>query len=191
MQFLNQENPLLDQHLYINSMGGSLLSGLAVYDTMRSIAPRMFTTCIGHASSMASFLLCSADYRFALKNSQMMIHQPATGLEGQALDIGLESGQVTILRTKVCGIYSKVTGQSKFLINDDMDRDAFMSAPESVKYGLIDSVIDNTIDLTFPSYMPTVLREIEESARYDNTRSENAFTKYEKKQIKEYQYEKE
>ena len=141
MQYLYRENPRIEQNLYINSMGGGLLAGLAIFDNMRTISPKIIATCVGHASSMASCILCASDVRLALRHSQMMIHQPSTGLEGQALDINLESNQVAILRTKVCIFYSRMTGKNKCIITEDMDRDAFMSAKKSKEYGLIDQII--------------------------------------------------
>jgi ATP-dependent Clp protease, protease subunit len=147
IQYLHRENPKMDLTMYINSMGGSLIAGLSIFDMIRSIKARMFTVCIGYASSTASFLLCSGDVRFCFPNSVMMIHQPIGGISGQSRDLDVESHQVDILRYRVSCIYSKITGNKRSLIADDMDRDCFMSPEESIDYGLIDKVLKEIKEL--------------------------------------------
>jgi ATP-dependent Clp protease, protease subunit len=147
IQFLTIEDPTLDLNMFINSMGGSLVSGLGVFDTMRYMKSRMFTICIGTASSTASFLLCAGDRRFCFEHARMMIHQPQGGLRGQSLDLNEEATQVDIVRFRVCSLYSRITGNSRLLISDDMDRDCFMSPEESIDYGLIDNVLKSVEEL--------------------------------------------
>jgi len=147
MQFLNEESSLLNQSLYINSMGGSLVCGLSVSDIMRGMNPLVYTMCIGCASSMASFLLCLGDIRCGLAHSKMMIHQPATGLDGQTLDVELESGLVDVYRSKVCKTYSRTLGLTHDMVVKAMNRDTFMTVQESMKYGIIDHLITGFFEL--------------------------------------------
>ncbi len=143
MLFLESENPDKDIHLYINSPGGSVSAGLAIYDTMQFIKPDVSTLCIGQAASMGALLLTAGakDKRFALPNARMMIHQPLGGFSGQASDIDIHAQEILKVREKLNNILKKHTGQSIKNIQKDTDRDNFMSAAESAKYGLIDKVL--------------------------------------------------
>lgn len=144
MLFLESENPEKDIHLYINSPGGSVTAGLAIYDTMQFIKPDISTLCIGQAASMGALLLTAGakDKRFALPNARMMIHQPLGGFSGQASDIDIHAQEILTVREKLNNILKTHTGQSLRSIQKDTDRDNFMSAAASAKYGLIDKVID-------------------------------------------------
>ena len=141
--FLESENPDKDIHLYINSPGGSVTAGLAIYDTMQFIKPDISTLCIGQAASMGTLLLTAGakGKRFALPHSRCMIHQPLGGFSGQASDIDIHAQEILKTRDKLNSILKKHTGQSMKTIQKDTDRDNFMSASESVKYGLIDKVL--------------------------------------------------
>ncbi|MBE9549267.1 MAG: ATP-dependent Clp endopeptidase proteolytic subunit ClpP [Proteobacteria bacterium] len=143
--FLESENPDKDIHLYINSPGGSVSAGMAIYDTMQFIKPDVSTMCIGQAASMGAFLLTAGaeGKRFALPHSRMMIHQPLGGFQGQASDIDIHAREILSIRERLNKIMAKHTGQSIKQISQDTDRDNFMSADESVKYGLIDEVISS------------------------------------------------
>jgi len=143
--FLEAENPDKDIHLYINSPGGVITSGLSIYDTMKFIKPDVSTMCIGQACSMGSFLLSAGTKgkRFALPNSRVMIHQPSGGAQGQATDIEIQAREILYLRGKLNELYAKHTGKPVEHIEKDMDRDRFMSAEEAKEYGLIDHVIAN------------------------------------------------
>ncbi len=143
MLFLESENPDKDIHLYINSPGGSVSAGLAIYDTIQFIKPDVSTLCIGQAASMGALLLTAGakDKRFALPNARMMIHQPLGGFSGQASDIDIHAQEILKVREKLNNILKKHTGQSIKNIQKDTDRDNFMSAAESAKYGLIDKVL--------------------------------------------------
>ena len=142
--FLESENPEKDIHLYINSPGGSVTAGLAIYDTMQFIKPDISTLCIGQAASMGALLLTAGakDKRFALPSARMMIHQPLGGFSGQASDIDIHAQEILTVREKLNNILKTHTGQSLKSIQKDTDRDNFMSAEASAKYGLIDKVID-------------------------------------------------
>ncbi len=142
--FLESENPEKDIHLYINSPGGSVTAGLAIYDTMQFIKPDVSTLCIGQAASMGALLLTAGakDKRFALPNARMMIHQPLGGFSGQASDIDIHAQEILTVREKLNNILKTHTGQSLKSIQKDTDRDNFMSAAASAKYGLIDKVVD-------------------------------------------------
>jgi len=141
--FLESENPDKDIHLYINSPGGSVTAGLAIYDTMQFIKPDISTLCIGQAASMGTLLLTAGakGKRFALPHSRCMIHQPLGGFSGQASDIDIHAQEILKTRDKLNSILKEHTGQSMKTIQKDTDRDNFMSASESVKYGLIDKVL--------------------------------------------------
>tara|TARA_B100000795_G_scaffold181768_1_gene137767 strand:- start:95 stop:736 length:642 start_codon:yes stop_codon:yes gene_type:complete len=141
--FLEAENPDKDISLYINSPGGSVTAGMAIYDTMQFIKPDVSTLCIGQAASMGALLLTAgADgKRFCLPNSRVMIHQPLGGFQGQASDIEIHAKEILFLKNKLNSILSKHTKKPIKKIAEDTDRDNFMSADESVKYGLIDQVI--------------------------------------------------
>ncbi|KEA63860.1 ATP-dependent Clp protease proteolytic subunit [Marinobacterium lacunae] len=142
--FLEAENPDKDIHLYINSPGGSVTAGLAIYDTMQFIKPDVSTMCIGQAASMGALLLAggAAGKRFALPNSRMMIHQPLGGYQGQATDIEIHTREILTIRNKLNNILAHHTGQDVEAISRDTDRDNFMDPGAAVEYGLIDSVLE-------------------------------------------------
>ncbi|HEX4986062.1 MAG TPA: ATP-dependent Clp endopeptidase proteolytic subunit ClpP [Burkholderiales bacterium] len=141
--FLESENPEKDISFYINSPGGSVSAGLAIYDTMQFIKPDVSTLCIGQAASMGAFLLAAGakGKRFALPNSRVMIHQPMGGFQGQASDIEIHAKEILYLRQRLNELMAKHTGQKVETIERDTDRDNFLSAEESVKYGLVDRVL--------------------------------------------------
>ena len=141
--FLESENPEKDISLYINSPGGSVYAGMAVYDTMRFIKPDVSTLCTGLAASMGSFLLAAGatGKRYALPNARLMIHQPHGGSQGKASDIEIQAREVLYLRERLNSIYAERTGRTPAQIEKDSDRDHFMSAGEGVEYGLIDRVL--------------------------------------------------
>jgi ATP-dependent Clp protease protease subunit len=142
--FLAADDPEKDIHLYINSPGGSITSGMAIYDTMQFIKPDVSTICIGMAASMGAFLLAAGQKgkRLALPNSEVMIHQPLGGAEGQASDIEIRAKRIIKLRDKLNTILSERTGQTMKRIEKDTDRDYFMTAAEAAEYGIVDKVID-------------------------------------------------
>jgi ATP-dependent Clp protease protease subunit len=141
--FLESENPDKDISLYINSPGGSVSAGLAIFDTMNFIKPDVSTLCTGLAASMGAFLLAAGakGKRFSLPNSRVMIHQPSGGSQGMASDIEIQAKEILYLRERLARIMAEKTGQSVEQIHKDTDRDRFMSAEESVEYGLIDRVL--------------------------------------------------
>lgn len=141
--FLEAENPDKDIHLYINSPGGSVTAGMAIYDTMQFIKPDVSTICIGQACSMGSFLLTAGakGKRFALDNSRVMIHQPLGGFRGQASDIEIHAREILYIRAKLNSLLAHHTGQSVETIEKDTDRDNFLSAEAARDYGLIDAVL--------------------------------------------------
>ncbi len=141
--FLEAEDPDKDINLYINSPGGSVTAGMAIYDTMQYIKPQVSTICIGMAASMGAFLLSSGQKgkRYALPNAEIMIHQPLGGVQGQAEGIKIHAEWILKTREKLNKILSSNTGQPLQIISRDTDRDNFMSADEAVRYGLIDQVI--------------------------------------------------
>ncbi len=143
--FLEAENPDKDISLYINSPGGSVTAGMSIYDTMQFIKPDVSTLCIGQAASMGAFLLAAGTKgkRFSLPNSRVMIHQPSGGFQGQSSDIQIQAKEIMYLREKLNAILANHTGRSAEEIDRDTERDNFMSAEESVKYGMIDKVIAN------------------------------------------------
>jgi len=145
--FLEAENPEKDITLYINSPGGSITSGMAIYDTMQYIKPNVSTVCIGMAASMGAFLLAAGEKgkRFALPNSEVMIHQPLGGAQGQATEIEIAARRILHLRDKLNQILSDRTGQPMEIIQKDTERDNFMTAQRAVEYGLIDQVITRSI----------------------------------------------
>src|SRR5512135_2413742 len=146
--FLESENPDKDIHLYINSPGGSVSAGMAVYDTMQFIKPHVSTLCIGQAASMGAFLLTAGEKgkRFCLPNSRVMIHQPLGGFRGQASDIEIHAKEILYLKQKLNEMLAQHTGQSVDVIERDTDRDNFLGADESVKYGLVDKVLTSRIE---------------------------------------------
>ena len=141
--FLESENPDKDIHFYINSPGGSVSAGLAIYDTMQFIKPDVSTMCIGQAASMGALLLAggAAEKRFALPHSRVMIHQPLGGFQGQASDIDIHAKEILKARERLNTILSEHTGQSLDKIAEDTDRDRFMSAEEAADYGIIDAML--------------------------------------------------
>ncbi len=146
--FLEADNPGRDIHLYINSPGGSVSSGLAIYDTMQFLKSPVNTICMGLAASMGAFLLTAGakGKRSALPNSRIMIHQPSGGASGTASDIEIQAKEILYLRGRMNDLMAKHTGRPLEQIERDVDRDRFMSADEAVKYGLIDQVITNRLE---------------------------------------------
>ncbi|WP_296978483.1 ATP-dependent Clp endopeptidase proteolytic subunit ClpP [Thermobacillus sp. ZCTH02-B1] len=144
MLFLAAEDPEKDIHLYINSPGGSITAGMAIYDTMQYIKPDVSTICVGLAASMGAFLLAAGapGKRYALPNSEVMIHQPIGGAEGQASDIEIRARRILRMRDKLNRILAERTGQPLERIERDTDRDYFMTAEEAKAYGLVDKVIE-------------------------------------------------
>jgi ATP-dependent Clp protease protease subunit len=141
--FLEAEDPDKDISLYINSPGGSITSGMAIYDTMQHIKPDVSTICVGMAASMGAFLLTAGakGKRFALPNSEIMIHQPLGGFQGQATDIGIHAERILKIKKKLNTILSERSGQPLEKVEADTERDNFMSAEEAKNYGLVDEVI--------------------------------------------------
>ncbi len=141
--FLESENPDKDIHLYINSPGGSVTAGMAIYDTMQFVRPSISTMCIGQAASMGAVLLTGGEHgkRFCLPNSRVMIHQPLGGFQGQASDIEIHAREILLIREKLNKILAYHSGQSLETIGEDTERDNFMSAEESKEYGLVDEVL--------------------------------------------------
>jgi len=144
MLFLESENPDKDIHFYINSPGGSISAGMAIYDTMQFVKPQISTLCIGMAASMGAFLLQAGEKgkRFALPNSTVMIHQPLGGFRGQASDIEIHAKYILSLRERLYTLMAHHTGRSVEEIARDSERDNFLSAKEAMEYGLIDQVLD-------------------------------------------------
>ena len=142
--FLESENPKKDIWMYINSPGGVVTAGMAIYDTMQYIRPKVGTVCIGQAASMGSFLLAAGEpgMRVALTNARIMIHQPSGGAQGQASDIALQAQEILRIRASMNGLYAKYTGKDLAVIEKAMERDNFMTADEAKNFGLIDEVFD-------------------------------------------------
>jgi ATP-dependent Clp protease, protease subunit len=147
--FLESENPDKDIYFYINSPGGSVTAGMAIYDTMQFIKPDVSTLCIGQAASMGSFLLAAGakGKRFCLPNSRVMIHQPLGGFQGQASDIEIHAREILYIRERLNGMLAKHTGQPIERIEKDTDRDNFMSSEAAVEYGLVDRVLTSRADV--------------------------------------------
>ena len=145
MLFLESENPDKDIHFYINSPGGSVSAGMAIYDTMQFVKPDVSTLCIGQAASMGAFLLTAGAHgkRFCLPNSRVMIHQPLGGFRGQASDIEIHAKEILYLKARLNEMLAKHSGKTLEDIARDTDRDNFMGAEEAVKYGLVDKVLRN------------------------------------------------
>ncbi|HZP91780.1 MAG TPA: ATP-dependent Clp endopeptidase proteolytic subunit ClpP [Burkholderiales bacterium] len=146
--FLESENPEKDISFYINSPGGSVSAGLAIYDTMQFIKPDVSTLCIGQAASMGAFLLAAGakGKRFALPNSRLMIHQPMGGFQGQASDVEIHAREILYLRARLNELMAKHTGRDVKTIERDTDRDNFLSSEEAVKYGLVDKVLVSRVE---------------------------------------------
>lgn len=143
--YLEAENPKKEISLYINSPGGVVTSGLAIYDTMQFVKPAVSTLCIGQAASMGSLLLAAGekDMRFSLPNARIMVHQPSGGFQGQASDIARHADDIVKLKRRLNEIYVKHTGQDYDVVENTLDRDHFMTAEEAKGFGLIDSVVEN------------------------------------------------
>jgi ATP-dependent Clp protease protease subunit len=143
--FLESENPKKEISFYINSPGGIVWSGLAMYDTMQYISSKIMTICIGQAASAGSLLLTAGekDMRFSLPNSRIMVHQPSGGFQGQVTDIEIQSKEIIKTKKRLNEIYSKHTGKDINEIEDIMERDKFFSPDEAIKFGLIDKVVEN------------------------------------------------
>lgn len=143
--FLEAENPKKEISMYINSPGGLVTSGLAIYDTMQYIRPPVSTLCIGQAASMGSLLLCGGapGYRFSLPNARIMMHQPSGGMQGQATDIEIHAREMLQLRNRLNKIYVHHTGQDVETIEKAVDRDKFMTPEEAKEFGLVDMVVEN------------------------------------------------
>ena len=148
MLFLEAEDPEKDIQIYINSPGGSVTAGLAIYDTMQQVAPDVVTICYGLAASMGAFLLSGGTKgkRLALPNARIMIHQPLGGAQGQAVDIEIQAKEILYLKETLNGLMAEHTGQPLDKISEDTDRDYFLSPAEAVEYGLIDRVVDSSGD---------------------------------------------
>ena len=143
--FLESENPDKDIHHYINSPGGSVTAGLAIYDTMKFIKPDVTTTCMGQAASMGAFLLSAGakGKRYCLPNARTMIHQPSGGAQGQATDIDIQAKEILIIRERLNRLMAEHTGQPIEVIERDTERDRFMNAEQSKEYGLVDEVVSS------------------------------------------------
>jgi len=144
MLFLEVQDPNKDIHLYINSPGGLVTSGLAIYDTIQYVKPDVSTICMGQAASAAALLLAAGTKgkRFSLPNANILIHQPMGGARGQATDVGIQARQILKVKERLNEIFIKHTGQPKEKIEKDTDRDFYMTAPEAKEYGIIDEVIE-------------------------------------------------
>jgi ATP-dependent Clp protease protease subunit len=142
--FLESDNPDKDINLYINSPGGSVTAGLAIYDTMQFIKPDVSTICVGQAASMGSFLLAAGakDKRYCLPNSRVMIHQPSGGFSGMASDIAIHAKEILVIKSRLNEMLAKHTGKTVEQIERDADRDNFMSAGEAQAYGMVDAVLE-------------------------------------------------
>ncbi len=147
MLFLESENPDKDIHFYINSPGGSVTAGMAIYDTMQFIKPNVSTLCIGQAASMGAFLLATGEKgkRFCLPNSRVMIHQPLGGFRGQASDIEIHAKEILYLKKRLNELLAQHSGQPVETIERDTDRDNFLSASAAVEYGLVDQVLEKRV----------------------------------------------
>ena len=147
MLFLESENPDKDINFYINSPGGSVTAGMAIYDTMQFIKPNISTLCIGQAASMGSFLLAAGEKgkRFCLPNSRVMIHQPMGGFRGQASDVEIHAREILYLKQRLNQMLAHHTGQTVETIERDTDRDNFLGAEDAVKYGLVDKVLEKRV----------------------------------------------
>ena len=143
--FLESDNPSKDISIYINSPGGVVSAGLAIYDTMQYVRSPISTLCIGQAASMGSLLLCAGakGKRFATPNSRVMVHQPSGGAQGQASDIEIQAREILTLRKRLNEIYVRHTGQELSAIEEKLERDSYMSAEEALAFGLVDQVVEN------------------------------------------------
>lgn len=148
--YLEAEDSEADIWLYINSPGGSVTAGMAIYDTMQLVAPDVGTICMGLAASMGQFLLCAGapGKRFALPHARIMMHQPSAGLQGQAADIAIQAEQLKYIKSLLAGLIAEHTGQTVDQVNIDSDRDRWFTAEEAKGYGIIDSVVQRRRELT-------------------------------------------
>jgi ATP-dependent Clp protease protease subunit len=148
--FLESEDPERDIYFYINSPGGSVTAGLAIYDTIQYIRPQVSTVCLGQAASMGAVLLAAGEKgkRYALPHSRIMIHQPLGGFEGTAADVDIQAREILRMREELGAILQKHTGQSLKRIERDTDRDLFMTGQQALEYGLVDEVITSRLDVT-------------------------------------------
>lgn len=148
MLFLESENPEKDIYLYINSPGGSVTAGMAIYDTMKFIKPNVSTVCIGQAASMGAFLLSGGEKgkRYCLPNARVMIHQPLGGFQGQASDFEIHAKEILHIKEKLNTLIAEHTGQPIEKVTEDTDRDNFLSATDAVEYGLVDSILEKRVD---------------------------------------------
>ena len=146
--FLESESPEKDIYLYINSPGGSVTAGMAIYDTMKFIRPNVSTVCIGQAASMGAFLLSGGEKgkRYCLPNARVMIHQPLGGFQGQASDFEIHAKEILYIKEKLNRLMADHTGQPLEKVSDDTDRDNFLSAESAVEYGLVDAILEQRID---------------------------------------------
>jgi ATP-dependent Clp protease protease subunit len=150
--FLEAENPKKEIHMYINSPGGLVTAGMAIYDTMQYVRPAIHTYCIGQAASMGSLLLCAGvkGYRYALPNARVMVHQPSASYYGQAVDIGRHAQEIVKLKRRLNEIYAKHTGQPVEAIEKMLDRDTYLTGEEAKAFGLIDNVMERRPDTENP-----------------------------------------
>ena len=148
MLFLESESPDKDIYLYINSPGGSVTAGMAIYDAMKFIKPNVSTVCIGQAASMGAFLLSGGEKgkRYCLPNARVMIHQPLGGFQGQASDFEIHAKEILYIKEKLNRLMAEHTGQSLKKVSGDTDRDNFLSAESAVEYGLVDAILEQRID---------------------------------------------
>lgn len=146
--FLESESPEKDIYLYINSPGGSVTAGMAIYDTMKFIRPNVSTVCIGQAASMGAFLLSGGEKgkRYCLPNARVMIHQPLGGFQGQASDFEIHAKEILHIKEKLNRLMAEHTGQPLEKVSEDTDRDNFLSAQSAVEYGLVDSILEQRMD---------------------------------------------
>ena len=146
--FLESESPEKDIFLYINSPGGSVTAGMAIYDTMKFIKPNISTVCIGQAASMGAFLLSGGEKgkRYCLPNARVMIHQPLGGFQGQASDFEIHAKEILYIKDKLNGLMAEHTGQPLEKVKEDTDRDNFLNAEEAVEYGLVDAILSERLD---------------------------------------------
>lgn len=167
MLFLESENPEKPIHMYINSPGGVITSGLAIYDTMQYIQSPVHTVCVGQAASMGSLLVTAGEkgHRYMLPNARIMLHQPSGGTQGQATDIAIHAKEILLARSRINALYSKHTGQDLKLIEDCMERDHFMSPLESLKFGLIDIIMEKRPKPDDPDSSSLVQKESDKGSR--------------------------
>ncbi len=147
--FLEADNPERDIYVYVNSPGGEVTAGLAIYDTIQYVKPTVNTICVGQAASMGAMLVAAGDaeHRYALPNSRFMVHQPLGGAEGQATDVEIRTQELLRIKEQIIDILSRHTGNDEQTIREDIDRDYFMSAEEALEYGLVDEVLESRAEV--------------------------------------------